>query len=159
MELFRRIVIIVLIVIACLGLFTYWFINHLFSFDDLSSKEERVMVDSSGTERTVDTTAIIDPALWLPFSIEKRHPTAVLPDSLGGNGTKALALLNLYISEDAVIDSFEVIKLFVESSKGNILNYHKSQPATNAVKRFYPFFADYLKEEIVIKKDPEGRPG
>lgn len=76
------------------------------------------MVDSSGTERTVDTTAIIDPVLWLPFSIEKRHPTAVLPDSLGG-----------------------------------------SQPATNAVKRFYPFFADYLKEEIVIKKDPEGRPG
>jgi hypothetical protein len=113
----------------------------------------------SEIKKTVDTADIIDPIETIPFSIYRQSETAELPDSLVSRGSKGFAVLNLYINEKAVVDSFEVTKLLITNNGENIINYYKSLPLSDEVKRFYPLFADYLKNEVKVRKDPKVRSG
>ncbi|MGN7819563.1 hypothetical protein ACTJJB_05500 [Chitinophaga sp. 22536] len=118
-----------------------------------------VCVSQSINNKTRDTNSIItDPIEVLPFHVYRQNMYVRLPDSLGENNRKGLAMLNLYINRNAVIDSFVIVKLLTSHNGQSVINYYKAQPMNESVRRYYPFISEYLKRKVKIKKVPNVNP-
>lgn len=130
----------------------YQILFALAIFGPASCAGQSVMTKDTGN-------IIIDPVEHMPFAIQSRNTTVSLPDSLGGQQTSGLAVVHLFITRKARTDSFEIVKLSTNYNSNNVIDYYKGKTITMDVKRYYPFIADYLKQNIQVKKIPGSASG
>ena len=109
-------------------------------------------------DNTEEYTDVTSPS---PFEFKRDNMLVLLPDSLGGSNVTGFAVLEVSISNEAHIEDYNIMKLVVNrANKTPIIDYYYGKGNIydevfypNEVKKYYPFFGDYLKS-LHLSKNP-----
>ncbi|RAJ73459.1 hypothetical protein CLV59_11311 [Chitinophaga dinghuensis] len=100
---------------------------------------------------------IIDPIIPQPFILSLKRRMLKLPDSLCQNGKTGSFVVEISINRSAVIVQHRIILVRIYSDRQQIKNYFlgEGREGDSLVKRFCPYIADCVKDNILLKPNPE----